>query len=384
MWRIKRTIFILFAVVLSLQAIAGISAVATDLIVHNGESIQAAVDKATSGDTIIVEPGNYTENIEINTDNLVIMSRSENPDDTVVQGSGGFRIYANNVTIKGFSIKGTDASDAIIISDWMGNCTIENNKLSNCQNGVEIGLTGFGNIVSNNEIMECEEGIGLADCQETTIKDNYISHCNKGIVMSDSLINTIENNTITKSDLGVVFGGISDENTVINNKITLNRRGLDLSAGGHQNRIYNNDFNNSVNVNFGDCAESNNWNTTRTAGKNIINGSSIGGNCWATPAGDGFTQTHFDVSGCGIAKEPCSLDEKNCDYLPLISTEKPVNVLPVAELSTNTTNCTASKPAAITVEQVIEDNESTGNIGVGNNATREDNESTGEDTNGKA
>jgi len=72
MWRIKRTIFILFAVVLSLQAIAGISAVATDLIVHNGESIQAAVDKATSGDTIIVEPGNYAENIVINNDNLVI------------------------------------------------------------------------------------------------------------------------------------------------------------------------------------------------------------------------------------------------------------------------------------------------------------------------
>ena len=78
--------------------------------------------------------------------NFKTRSKSGNPDNTLVQASEGFDIYANKITIKGFSIKGTGTSDAIIISDWMSNCRIENNKLSDHQNGVDIGLA-FGNII---------------------------------------------------------------------------------------------------------------------------------------------------------------------------------------------------------------------------------------------
>jgi parallel beta-helix repeat protein len=127
-----------------------------------------------------------------------------------VQGSEGIGIYANGITIKGFSIKGNGTSSAIVISDWMSNCRIENNKLSDHQIGIDIGLTGFGNIINNNRITYCQEGIRLADCRDTTINGNYISNCNNGITMSDSPSNTIENNTITENNIATVFGGVSE------------------------------------------------------------------------------------------------------------------------------------------------------------------------------
>ena len=44
----------------------------------------------------------------------------------------------------------------------------------------------------------------------------------------------------------------------------------------------------------------NTWNIASTAGPNIINGPSIGGNFWTTPAGMGFSDTNPDSNGDGF------------------------------------------------------------------------------------
>ena len=41
-------------------------------VVHPGESIQAAVDAASPGDTILVTPGTYRESVRIVTDGLTL------------------------------------------------------------------------------------------------------------------------------------------------------------------------------------------------------------------------------------------------------------------------------------------------------------------------
>ncbi|RPJ79708.1 MAG: PKD domain-containing protein [Alphaproteobacteria bacterium] len=337
MWKVKNIGTILFTIVLAVNiAIGSSGAAATELIVHNGESIQAAVDNSKPGDTIVVEPGTYTEKISIHTDNLAIRSMSGNPDNTLMQGPEVFNIYANKITVKGFSIKGTGTSGAIIVSDWMSNCKLENNKFSNYQNGIDLSINGFGNIIQNNSITNCKVGIGLSDCRKTTINSNYISNCGNGIKMFDSPSNTIENNTITENNIAITLGGISDGNTLINNKITLNKQGLDFSAGGHQNYIYNNYFNNTVNVNFGNNIESNSWNTTRVSRKNIVGGPYTGGNYWAIPSGNGFSQTHSDANGDGIFEKPYSLNGANIDYLPLLKPLKsPVAAFSASPISGN-------------------------------------------------
>ena len=109
---------------------------------------------------------------------------------------------------------------------------------------------------------------------------------------------------------------------------------MDVSVCGNKNHIYNNNFNNTVNVNFGSNVESNNWNTTKTSRTNIIGGPYIGGNYWATPAGNGFSQTNSDANGDGISEKPYSLNGVNVDYLPL---SKPLK-FPVAALSASPTS----------------------------------------------
>jgi len=98
----------------------------------------------------------------------------------------------------------------------------------------------------------------------------------------------------------------------------LNKKGLDLSSGGYQNHIYNNYFNNTLNVNFGSNVESNSWNTTKISRTSIVGGPYTGGNYWATPPGNGFSQTHSDANGDSIFEKPYSLNRANIDYLPLL------------------------------------------------------------------
>ena len=383
----KERRIILFAVALVVNiAITGNGAAAAEFVVHNDNSIQAAVNNSNPGDLIIVEPGTYREQISAYTNGLTIRSQSGNPDDTIIQGPG-FTIWASKITINSFTIKGNDGDGGIAAIDRMGECRIENNKIlnsvsgidiptgsasnvannneiSNCQYGIAVS-EGFENIVSNNKISNCQEGVTFREGSKNIVSNNEISNCQNGITYMEGFENTIsanellncgaginlgngdatpseirtqvEDNTITKNDVGINVGGIGGGYIFAGNTILFNEYGYKDYTGA--NLIYNNYFNNTVNVNLQrNQQEQNTWNTSRTIGKNIIGGSYIGGNCWARPAGDGFSQTHFDANGDGISEKPYSLNGVNIDYLPLaLPAQKPVPVLPAANFSTNTT-----------------------------------------------
>ena len=334
-----------------------------------------------------MEPGIYKEQISTYTDDLTIMSQSGNPDDTIIRGSG-FAIWASNVTVRGFTLKGNNSESGISVLDREGKCRIENNKIlnyasgidipvgstfdiisnnkiSNCQEGITVsegfdntvsineisncqsGITfreGNGNIIRNNKVSNCQSGITYMEGFENTVNNNEISNCGDGISMgngdaaSSEIGTRVENNIITKNDVGISVGGIDGGYVIAGNTISSNKNGYeDYSTG--RNLIYNNYFNNTVNVNLqGNQKAQNTWNTTRKTGKNIIGSSDIGGNYWATPEGNGFSQTHFDANGDGISEEPYSLNGVNIDYLPLaFPAQKSNPILPEANFSANIT-----------------------------------------------
>jgi parallel beta-helix repeat protein len=378
---------ILFAVAIVASIVfAGSEVTAAEYIVHNGGSIQAAVDNSKPGDSIVVEPGNYGEHISAFTTGLTIRSQSGNPDNTIIQGSG-FTIQASQVTIEGFTIKGNENDDSgITILDRAGECQIENNIISNYMYGVNIPVSSSLNIISDNEFLNCRDGITVSEgskssaikneisnCQngitfregsENTISNNKISDCQSGItymegfenILSNNEISTcknginmgngdaspseirshVEDNMITRNDVGISVGGIGGGYIIAGNTISFNNYGFEDYTTG-ENLIYNNYFNNTVNVNLQENQKIQNiWNTSRNTGKNIIGGSSTGGNYWANPAGNGFSQTHFDASGDGISEASYPLNNENIDHLPLaFSTQKPEPVLPVANFNVN-------------------------------------------------
>ena len=155
----------LFAIFLALIPISKTGA-AENIYVSPGGSIQAAVDKASPGDTILVKPGEYNESVQINQDNLTIISDSKDPCDskdpynTVIIGENGesnaFKIIASNVTISGFSIVNSKCG---IYLNGAQNCTIRSNNIS--KNGIGICLSKSDNNTLSNNIVYSNIDCGI-------------------------------------------------------------------------------------------------------------------------------------------------------------------------------------------------------------------------------
>ena len=129
----------------------------------------------------------------------------------------------------------------------------------------------------------------------------------------------------------------------------------DSTDSSGSNLIYNNIFNNTVNLlnntqgypgyGFDDAV----WNTTKTSGTNIIGGPYIGGNLWEKPDGTGFSQIYVDLDGDGIANFPYNINGSEVDYLPLVSVSgQHYLVIPVADFSFNFAQNLAPLPVQFT------------------------------------
>ena len=93
---------IVFGVLLALAFIAftGIASASTIYVPDDYSTIQAAVNAASPGDTIIVRDGTYTENVKVDKKRLTIRSQN-GPDSTIVlaedQDDSIFNVTANYV-----------------------------------------------------------------------------------------------------------------------------------------------------------------------------------------------------------------------------------------------------------------------------------------------
>lgn len=307
-----------------LVSISGIGT-AAEIIVQPGNSIQAAVDNASSGDTIIIKPGTYTENINITKGDLTIRSESGNPEDTTIKSRSStasvLSVQADNVKISGIRAIGASGSSYSGIHLYQCNkCIIENNMLAN--NG---------------------RGIYLQNSRKCTLSGNTATNNRAyGIVLGSSSYNTISENTAYNSSRGIYLGS-SDYNIIAGNKVTYNNYlGFYECSLCDYNDVYNNYFNNTdVSVKSG---IGNSYNATKTEGANIIGGSYIGGNYWGKPDGTGFSDTAIDRDGDGIADSAYRLPggSTSSDYLPLVyPLNLPEPVPPTADFSSNVTSGSA-------------------------------------------
>ena len=189
--------------------------------------IQWAVDNATSGDTIIVRNGNYTENVDVNKSVTLLGENLENT--TVV---GGFKVTADNVVIENFTIAGGYEWDpdgagkggayrAGIYVVSCDNVWISNNRIENIQGGTGV-TAGMGGGPGGAGGMGA--GVYLGYSMNNSLENNTISGitggkgggawnweaggaggAGTGIYLGSSANNTLENNTL--SDITGGTGG---------------------------------------------------------------------------------------------------------------------------------------------------------------------------------
>jgi len=140
---------------------------ATIYVPDDYPTIQEAADAASSGDTVVVRDGTYTENVNVNKDHLTISSEN-GAQTTIVEAANSsgavVDVNADHVTISGFTVKGASglASAGIEISSWDSNNTVTDNDISSNYYGIEIGTDSNDNTIRDNNISSSERA-GIFD-----------------------------------------------------------------------------------------------------------------------------------------------------------------------------------------------------------------------------
>ncbi|GAI09887.1 unnamed protein product, partial [marine sediment metagenome] len=122
------------------------------------DTIQAAVDAADNGDTILVHPGTYEESVVVDVENLTLIGVG----DPVLDASdcySGFSIQASGVTIDSFTVMNA-TSDGIRVYDENiegGSVTIRNNVIGNNPEGIlfDGNISNSTITIENNLIQSC-------------------------------------------------------------------------------------------------------------------------------------------------------------------------------------------------------------------------------------
>jgi len=238
--------------ILFLCAFISSASAATLYVPDDYPTIQAAVDAASDGDTIIVRDGTYVENVDVNK-RLTI--RSENGADfTTVKSTKSyesiFEIRADHVNISGFTVIGITANLCDGIALFSNYCNISYNTVSNNTYGIEI-VESNNNKISENTVSNNNIGIDLGISANGNIISNNSITNNKGsgisIEYSDS--NIITNNAILNNIIGIKLGGSFN---IISNNSVMNNKGSGIYLhGGHNNKVYLNNFINNTRENIG-------------------------------------------------------------------------------------------------------------------------------------
>ena len=217
----------------------------------NYTTIQEAINNATSGDTIFVKAGIYSENITVNKTVALI---GEDKWATFIFSSW-ILVHANNTVIKNFTMqveKGIDISPTFA-SFEPGNVTLTPPPTGNLieENNIEAGwieipcisiASSVNNTIRNNNLhFRGASGIIASELQLTTMYGSVTGPPSSG--------NIIESNNMTSS--GSSLGGWEPEgaiaideysfnNTVRNNNVFLNLRSAGISLWGFENSIMGN------------------------------------------------------------------------------------------------------------------------------------------------
>jgi parallel beta-helix repeat protein len=179
-------------------------------------TIQAAVDAASTGDTIIVRDGTYVENVVV-TKSLVIQSQNGRAT-TIVQAADPavevFYILASNVVIDGFTAQGVTAPyrGGISIFGWdaEGNpfpttgCVIRNNDCSNNEVGFYMCNAYDTTTLENNVASNCTFGVFIDCCSGILVTRNTFSANDYGVGLNYALSNILYLNNIIDSAISNV------------------------------------------------------------------------------------------------------------------------------------------------------------------------------------
>jgi parallel beta-helix repeat protein len=256
----KRIAFITITASVLLATAAPTSASAA-LVVHPGESIQAAVDTAHPGETVTVLSGTYHEAVCVTTDGIrlrgqdaVIMPPAQAPQSPCAFDEGGQTIGialvgvldfdtgqvldpVSDVTVSGFRVEGF-AGFGIGMIGGHNVDIVDNTAVNNGEYGIARFVSTGGSLRDNRATGSEEAGLYLGDSPEahaTIVGNTAWDNGFFGIFVRDSAHGTVVGNTSYGNCIGIIVlssTAIAEDWTVAGNSVHDNVKACPGSEDG--------------------------------------------------------------------------------------------------------------------------------------------------------
>jgi nitrous oxidase accessory protein len=244
---------IIVSVVLAACVSASIPCVsASELKVGGGgkySTISEAVKAANAGDTILVSPGTYVENVAVDKPLKIVSTNGAQA--TVVKASDTskdvFLLGSSDISIQGFTIMGGNRG----VTFGQSNCVLTNSVVNGNVFGVYLA-SATSNLVSNNNLNGNGFGIYLDGSSGNKLSNNSASNekggggkasLSDGIYMYNSHNNNVVRCDLSDNDNFGVSLYQSKSNVFSNNTISSNAQfGVRLREGSDNNKFSFNVF----------------------------------------------------------------------------------------------------------------------------------------------
>jgi parallel beta-helix repeat protein len=259
--RIAKRLAFIGVITSVLLATAAPTSASAALVVHPGESIQAAVDAAHPGETVTVLSGTYHEAVCVTTDGIrlrgqgaVIMPPAQAPQSPCAFDEGGQTIGialvgvldfdtgqvldpVSDVTVSGFRVEGF-AGFGIGMIGGHNVDIVDNMAVNNGEYGIARFVSTGGSLRNNRATGSEEAGLYLGDSPEahaTIVGNTAWDNGFFGIFVRDSAHGTVVGNTSYGNCIGIIVlssEAIAEDWTVVGNSVHDNVKACPASEDG--------------------------------------------------------------------------------------------------------------------------------------------------------
>jgi parallel beta-helix repeat protein len=184
---------------------------ASNNIIVVSTTIQAAIDAAQAGDTILVPPGVYRENVRVTQDNITIQGSPDAVmDGTGLEGNTGIRVASldpakriNGFNLTGLTIQNYSRNGVLLLG--ADNFRISHGTyIDNDKYGI-FPIFSSGGLIDHNRVSGSDDtGIYVGQSSDVIVKMNHTAGCTVGIEIELSSRIDVRANSCTENSIGIV------------------------------------------------------------------------------------------------------------------------------------------------------------------------------------